>query len=55
MRDRAADIMLVEPMIERDAFTESGERIVHGIGKYAAAGWGSHGNYLSRDGIVKSL
>ena len=55
MRDRASDIVLVEPVIVGDALAETGQGIVHGIGEYAAAGWGSHGNNLSRGGIVKSM
>lgn len=55
MCDRASDIVFVEPMIVGDAFAETSQRIVHGIGEYAAAGWGCHGNNLSRSGIVKSM
>jgi hypothetical protein len=49
MCDRASDIVLVEAMIVGDAFAETSQRIVHGIGEHAAAGWGCHGNNLSEE------
>jgi hypothetical protein len=54
MRDGASDIVLVEPMIVGDTLAETGQGMVHGIGEYAAAGWGSHGNNLSVGKILNA-
>jgi hypothetical protein len=41
MGDRAANIVLVEPVVEGNAFAESSQRLIHITGENTATGWGA--------------
>jgi hypothetical protein len=43
MRDRSANVVFVESVVEGNTFAEPRERLIHITGKNTATGWGAQG------------